>query len=228
MGYIRGEVITMRKILFLLILLLCINSFTVTAEKLPYATDTYFDVDLNGYELYSFGSFYQIGDEVTPLAQLFFRLVQKEQQWIDEPRLYIKGNQGYFHIWKEDGTNVLYAIKKVNDHWEIIDEKRKKINRIPVSRQLLKEALIERLVEPTSRVVERLWYRGEEKVLKIEKDETNFIFYVTIQVVTFEGPHNPPYKEETITFKLKGDQVDVVNHKERNIPEGEFKRLQLR
>ena len=94
-----------------------------------------FDINLTGYELYSFGDFNQLGYKITPLTQLFLGIIQTEGEWIDEPRLYIKGNKGYFHLWKADGTNVLYTVEKSGDFWRIIDVKRKEINRIPVPKQ---------------------------------------------------------------------------------------------
>lgn len=85
-----------------------------------------FGVDLTDYELYSFGDFNQLDYKITPLTQLFLGIVQTEGEWIDEPRLYIKGNKGYFHLLKADGTNVLYIVEKSGDFWRIIDVKRKK------------------------------------------------------------------------------------------------------
>ncbi len=117
--------------------------------------------------------------------------------------------------------------------WKIVDVKSKKINRIPVPKQLLKEALIERLVDPISEAIEtyykpKLWDRGFEKILKIEKDDTNFIFYVTVQVQTFEGAHKTPYGEETIIFKIESSQIKVVDYKHRDIPREEWSKMQLR
>jgi len=197
-----------------------------------------FDIDLTGYRLYGFGDFNQLGYKITPLAQLYFTIIQLEEEWIDEPRLYIKDNKGYVHLWKEDGTNVLYTVEKqtsspLKDMWKIVDVKRKKINRIPVPKQLLKEALIERLVDPISKAIEtyykpKLWDRGFEKILKIERDETNFNLNVTVQVQTFEGAHNPPYGEETITFQIQGSQIKVVDYKHRDIPKEEWTKIELR
>lgn len=60
-----------------------------------------------------------------------------EQEWVNEPRLYIKGEKGYVLLWKKDGTNVLYRVGKqtsgaLKGMWKIVDVKREKINRIPV------------------------------------------------------------------------------------------------
>ncbi|PFK04773.1 hypothetical protein COI97_09185 [Bacillus cereus] len=197
-----------------------------------------FDIDLTGYRLYGFGDFNQLGYKITPLAQLYFRIIQREQEWIDEPLLYIKGNKGYVHLWKKDGTNVLYTVEKqtsgmLKGMWEVIDVKRKKIDRIPVPKTLLKEALIERLVDPIRKAIEtyykpKLWIRGFEKILKIEKDENENDIYITVQVQTFEGAHNPPYGEETITFQIRGSQIKVVDYKHRDIPKEEWTKLELR
>jgi len=214
-------------------------SFTAYATVQKDTKDSMdFDIDLTGYQLYGFGDFNQLGYKITPLAQLYFRIIQMEQEWIDEPLLYIKGNKGYVHLWKKDGTNVLYAVEKQTigmeqGMWEVIDVKRKKIDRIPVPKQLLKEALIERLVDPIRKAIEiyykpKLWVRGFEKIIKVEKDETSSNLSVTVQVQTFEGAHNPPYGEETITFQIKGSQIKVVNYKHRDIPKEEWNKLELR
>lgn len=49
-----------------------------------------------------------------------------------------------------------------------------------------------------------------------------------MQIQTFEGAHNPPYGEETITFCIKGNEIKSIQYKHRNIPEEELKRLKLR
>ncbi|MDC3414482.1 DUF3888 domain-containing protein [Aquibacillus sp. 3ASR75-11] len=217
---------------FISILLL---SLTVQADKPDNNIDKEFNIDLSGYELHSFGSFNQLGYKITSLAQLYFGIIEREQEWIDEPRLYIKGNKGYVHLWKKDGTNVLYKVEKQpSGLWEIIDVQRKKINRIPVSKTHLKEVLIERLLDPISEAIHnyygeyKLWYRGLEKVLQIEKDERENAFLLTVQVQTVEGAHNPPYGEETITFRISGSDIKVVDYKHRDIPEEEWTKLELR
>ncbi|CQR46811.1 hypothetical protein BN1058_01086 [Paraliobacillus sp. PM-2] len=93
--------------------------------------------------------------------------------------------------------------------------------------------MIERLIEPISKTIEehdepKLWNRGFEKIVKIKKDQTNNVFYVTVQVQTFEGAHNPPYGEETITFQIRGNEINVSNYQHREIPEAEWSKLELR
>ena len=88
---------------------------------------------------------------------------------------------------EKDGTNVLYTVEKqtsgmLKGMWEVIDVKRKKIDRIPVPKTLLKDALIERLVEPISKAIyvyyneNKLWIRGFEKILKLRKMNMKMIF----------------------------------------------------
>ncbi|MEY8346872.1 DUF3888 domain-containing protein [Bacillus cereus] len=226
---------------FCLVMILSIIAFTsfasAGAKEVKYMKDekiNEFEIDLTGYELYSFGDFNQLGYKITPLTQLFLGIVQTEGEWIDEPRLYTKGSKGYFHLWKEDGTNVLYTVEKNGDIWKIIDVKRKRINRIPVKKEFLKEVMINLLLDPISKEVDKyykepkLWDRGFEKVMEIKKDEENGVFYVTVQVQTFEGAHNPPYGEDTMTFRIRGNDVEAIRYKHRDIPEEELKKLELR
>ncbi|PEJ49908.1 DUF3888 domain-containing protein [Bacillus wiedmannii] len=230
---IDGMKIKIISIIYLLSFLLpCISAQAI--GKSENEINEYFDIDLTGYELYSFGDFNQIGYKITPLTQLFLGIVQTEGEWIDEPRLYIKGTKGYFHLWKEDGTNVLYTVEQKSGFWKIINVNRKRINRIPVPKKFLKEVVINLLLEPISKEVEKyykepkLWFRGSEKIVEITKDEANYIFYVTVQIQTFEGAHNPPYGEDTITFRIKGNEIKPIQYKHRNIPEEDLKKLKLR
>nr|WP_245831892.1 DUF3888 domain-containing protein [Oceanobacillus senegalensis] len=207
----------------------------VQAEEHGTKLDEEFDIDLSGYELHTIGTFNQIGYKITPLAHLYFGIIEREKEWMDEPRLYIKGNKGYVHLWKDDGTNVLYHVKKQESgEWQIMDVKRKIINRLPVSKADLHDVLIERLIEPISQAVQnyygesKLWYRGMEKILKIEEDEEDHTFLLTIQVQTFEGAHNPPYGEETITFQIDGSDVKTLHYRHRDIPKEEWGGLELR
>jgi hypothetical protein len=41
-------------------------------------------------------------------------------------------------------------------------------------------------------------------------------YEVVIQVETFEGPHNPPYGLETITFYVRYGQVELINFEHRD------------
>lgn len=197
----------------------------------------YFDVNINGYHLYVLDDFVELinQEKVTSLTKIFFGILRREQQWVLEPRVYVKGDLGYVHIVKQNGVNVLYHIKKIHENWTILREEKKVINRIPVPKELLKEVLIERLVEYIGDAVKnyygesRLWYRGNEKILSIEKDEENFEFYVLVQVITFKGAHNPPYGEETMRFRVKGGgEVQLLDFKHRDLTDSELSKLELR
>ena len=53
-------------------------------------------------------------------------------------------------------------------------------------------------------------------IVEIKKDEANYIFYVTVQIQTFEGAHNPPYGEDTITFRIKGNEISSFDYAHLN------------
>ncbi len=67
-----------------------------------------------------------------------------------------------------------------------------------------------------------------KKILEIKTDKTNNIFYVPVQIQTFEGAHNPPYGEDTITFRIKGNDVKTIRYKHRDIPEEELKKTRIK
>ncbi|MBV7509533.1 hypothetical protein KW850_30825 [Bacillus sp. sid0103] len=61
---------------------------------------------------------------------------------------------------------------------------------------VLEKELIKLLQGPILSVVSTDWFRGNEKRLEIKNDDqNNDIFYVRVQVVTFQGLHNPPLYE---------------------------------
>lgn len=94
--------------------------------------------------------------------------------------------------------------------------------------EILDKALIQFLEAPILSVVGTDWFRGNEKILEIKKDKANnSIFFVKVQVVTFQGPHNPPYTEEIITFKITGNKVKPTDYYNRVIPENEWDKYQL-
>ncbi|ENQ3106473.1 Protein of unknown function [Bacillus sp. 491mf] len=228
----------MKKLVTIVVFTLFMFSLTsfVHGEEKKNIQD-YFDVNISGARLYALDDFTELINEgkVTSLTKIFFEILRREQQWVLEPRVYIKENLGYVHIVKQNGVNVLYHIKKIHENWTILREEKKTINRIPVPKELLKEVLIERLVEYIGGAVKdyygegRLWYRGSERILSIEKDKVNFEFYVIIQVITFKGAHNPPYGEETMRFRVKGGgEVQLLDFKHRDIIDTELSKLKLR
>jgi len=63
---------------------------------------------------------------------------------------------------------------------------------------------------------------------KIIRNEQNDFYDVTIRVVGYEGPINPPYKLIRITFRFPGEnytKYSVVQYKHRNITPDEFNKL---
>ncbi|MGW8427678.1 DUF3888 domain-containing protein [Peribacillus simplex] len=52
----------------------------------------------------------------------------------------------------------------------------------------------------------------DAKIIRIiRQSEGSFSFRVTVQVITFEHAHNPPYGKETITFDVSPFGVKVIN-----------------
>ena len=52
----------------------------------------------------------------------------------------------------------------------------------------------------------------DAKIIRIiRQSEGSFSFTVTVQVITFEHAHNPPYGKETITFDVSPFGVKVIN-----------------
>lgn len=89
--------------------------------------------------------------------------------------------------------------------------------------EVFEETLIKRLQQPILMVVGPNWFRGDEKILEIRQDQRKAdTVYVKVQVVSFVGPHNPPYTEEIITFKIAGHKVKPTDYYNRFIPENEW------
>jgi hypothetical protein len=83
--------------------------------------------------------------------------------------------------------------------------------------ELLKGAFIEALLRPISKAVRqygtgRLWYRGMEEIVEVTRPDPEHItsYTVTIRIRTFTGAHNPPYADETMTFKLP--ELDILSY----------------
>jgi predicted RNA-binding Zn ribbon-like protein len=94
---------------------------------------------------------------------------------------------------------------------------------------VMEAALFRQLRAPILSVVGTDWFRDNEKILEIKQDAEDVDkFYVTVQVVTFQGPHNPPYMQEIITFRFAGNEVKPIDYFNRVIPESEWHKFQLR
>ncbi|MPW26812.1 DUF3888 domain-containing protein [Alkalibaculum sp. M08DMB] len=56
----------------------------------------------------------------------------------------------------------------------------------------------------------------DAKIINIERlEDGSYYFKTTVQLMTFEGPHNPPYGLETLTIvqAMSGTRVVDFNHK---------------
>lgn len=103
------------------------------------------------------------------------------------------------------------------------------LNASELPQDVLEAALIRQLRAPILSVVGTDWFRDNEEILKIKQDEEDVDkFYVTIQVVTFQGPHNPPYMQEIITFRFAGNEVKPIDYFNRVIPESEWHKFKLK
>lgn len=66
------------------------------------------------------------------------------------------------------------------------------------------------------------------RIEKIIRNEQNDFYDVTIRVIGYEGPINPPYKLIRITFRFPGENYtkhSVIQYKHRTITPDEFKNL---
>lgn len=89
--------------------------------------------------------------------------------------------------------------------------------------RLLEKELIHLLRGPILSVVGVDWFRGNEKILEIKQDEQDRnSINVKVQVITFQGPHNPPYLQEIVTFNIKENSIKPVDYVNRIIPESEW------
>ncbi|MCU5653187.1 DUF3888 domain-containing protein [Bacillus mycoides] len=93
---------------------------------------------------------------------------------------------------------------------------------------LNKELIHQLTMGPIGAVIGSDWFRGNEKILKIKNDKRHSnILYVTVQVVSFQGLHSPPYVEEIITFKIVGNKIKPVDYFNRVIPESEWNKFHI-
>ncbi len=215
----------MKKRLFvLLIVLLAINTAPVaaggtTSEK-DFVEKYYFDVDLKGLkEVYFFREFpyYDEKGQITPLGKAFLTVLTSEVwTWVREPRIYIKEDVAYIHAVQLDGLNILYTLKKDNGSWKVVKTEAKKIPTIG-SEVILEKAFLRAIGTEILKATKT--YYGEsrlfnsERIININRDIRNGQYEITVQIVTFEGPHNPPYGFDTITFRLPGWEILKYDHK---------------
>ncbi|MGE8203047.1 DUF3888 domain-containing protein [Heyndrickxia sp. NPDC080065] len=72
------------------------------------------------------------------------------------------------------------------------------------------------------------WFSGSERVLDIEQDDVKKgSITVKVRVVSYQGPHNPPYIEEIITFRINKYIIKPIDYYNRIIPENEWKNFNI-
>ncbi|MET3698101.1 uncharacterized protein DUF3888 [Bacillus oleivorans] len=213
------------KLYFIFCILFFINNSVAFAiQETPdkeFIDKYYFDVDLQGVkDIYFFREFpfYNDKGDITPLGKAFLSVLTSDVwKWVREPRVYIKDDIAYIHAVKLDGLNLLYTLKKENDHWKVVKKETKKFPTVK-SKTMLEKAFL-RAIGKEILDATRTYY-GEsrlfhsERIIDIIQDEYNDKYDVTIQIVTYEGPIMPPYGFDTITLRIPGFEVIKYKHKD--------------
>ncbi|MDQ0268449.1 DUF3888 domain-containing protein [Cytobacillus purgationiresistens] len=75
---------------------------------------------------------------------------------------------------------------------------------------VLEKELFTELRPSNLSVVGADWFRLSEKLLAINQDDQVAQLFVTVQIVTFEGPHNPPYMEERVIFNIDSQTLTPI------------------
>ncbi|WP_316572086.1 DUF3888 domain-containing protein [Neobacillus sp. YIM B06451] len=92
-----------------------------------------------------------------------------------------------------------------------------------LAEDLLEKSLISHLRGHILLVVGGDWFQGKEKILEIRQDEKDLdSVIVKVQVVTFQGPHSPPYMQEIITFNIQGHKIIPIDYFNKVIPESDW------
>lgn len=181
----------------------------------------YFDVDLKGVkDIYFFREFpfYNDKGQISSLGRAVLSVLQGDiWTWVREPRIYVKDNMAYIHAVKLDGLNLLYILKKENTDWKTVNIQRKKLPTVG-SEVILEQAFL-RAIGPEILKATKSYYQdgrlfSSPRIININRDEFNDIYEITLQIVTFEGAHNPQYGFDTITLKIPGFKVINYEHKD--------------
>jgi hypothetical protein len=175
----------------------------------------YFDVDLNGLkvkDIYFFHEFpfYNDKGQVSPLGKTVLSVLQGDiWTWVREPRIYVKENIAYIHAVKLDGLNLLYTLKKEENVWKVVKIEKKKLPTVG-SKVILEQAFLRAIGPEILKATGRLY--SSPRIIDIVRDEFNDKYKLTVQIVTFEGAHNPPYGFDTITLEIPGFKVIKYEH----------------
>ncbi|TCS93937.1 DUF3888 domain-containing protein [Hazenella coriacea] len=94
-------------------------------------------------------------------------------------------------------------------------------NQTPVPENLRDRALIEAMGPYIYSAITGYYGKTKlydsEKILSVEQDPSGRNDYtVKIQVISFEGPHNPPYGLETVTLRISSYGVTVIDFKHKD------------
>ncbi|MDE5943949.1 MAG: DUF3888 domain-containing protein [Clostridia bacterium] len=57
----------------------------------------------------------------------------------------------------------------------------------------------------------------DAEITEITQINNEFAYRVTIEVPTFNGPHNPPYGIETLTFAISPNSITLENYEHKNV-----------
>ncbi|MBM7694283.1 hypothetical protein JOC77_003744 [Peribacillus deserti] len=123
--------------------------------------------------------------------------------------------------------------QKEENNYRVRSKSLNEIYRVPyqcdyVEYKLFEKSLINQLQAPIYSVLRIDWFRGKEKILEINQSKkSKEILNVKVQVITFQGAHNPPYTEEIITFRFEGNEIKPVDYFNRILPESEYSNYNL-
>ncbi|EEL68985.1 DUF3888 domain-containing protein [Bacillus mycoides] len=181
----------------------------------------YFDVDLDGIEakdIYFFHEFpfYNDKGQVSSLGKTVLSVLQGDiWTWVREPRIYVKETMAYIHAVKLDGLNLLYTLKKENNVWKVVKIEKKKLPTVG-SKVILEQAFLRAIGLEILKATRTYYPHGRlytsPRIVDIVRDEFNDKYKITVQIVTFEGAHNPPYGFDTITLEIPGFKVIRYEH----------------
>lgn len=73
------------------------------------------------------------------------------------------------------------------------------------------EELLKQNIEDNSFSIE------DSEIVSIERPDASNVFYPTLKIHTYAGPHNPPYGTVIIKFKVTPSGIDIVNFEHKKI-----------
>ncbi|WP_318617436.1 DUF3888 domain-containing protein [Sporosarcina sp. YIM B06819] len=208
-------------ILSVIFLVNCSTAFAIpTKPDREFINKYYFDLPL-GMEtanMYTFGDFPFHNDKgvMSPLGEAVLSVLTSDvHQWVIEPRIYVKDDFAYIHAVKLDGLNIFYTLKRDKNKWKVVNKEEKKLPSIG-SEAILEKAFLraigQHILDATASHYgeSRLFFN--ERITDIAWNENEDQYDVTVQIVTYKGPINPPYGFDTITFRIPNFKVIKYDH----------------